>query len=163
LLADLPHQDATEHDVPALRTSIAPEMMVQPNLPHSDDLNIDFDNIPDLPQFTNLGWRIEVTNRGRNWNWRKGARESRSGRYGGVFATLSEERKQAYEHNKQQHHARRRATAAKKKADAGTKGKTAKAQQSRRTGDPAHRAGRVSASRTEHQTSPASARVTPAA
>jgi len=137
--------------------------VVQHDLTHSDALNVDFDRIAVLPPFINLGWRIEVTNGGRNWNWRKGSRDERTGRYGGVFAALSEERKQAYEHNKQQHHARRRGTAAKKKSTSGPKAKAAKAQQSRRAGDPADGPGRVSAGRTRDKSTAASGGVTPAA
>ncbi len=45
-------------------------------------------------------WRIEVQKRGRFWQWRKGSHQNRQAKYGGKFELLSDERKQAYEHNK---------------------------------------------------------------
>lgn len=53
------------------------------------------------------GWRIEVTNRGIYWQWRKGSHSNRLSRKGGKFQSLSEERKQAYEQNRRDDHNRK--------------------------------------------------------
>ncbi len=48
------------------------------------------------------GWRIEVTQRGQFWNWRRGSGKGREAKYGGKFRILSEERKAQYEQRKRQ-------------------------------------------------------------
>jgi hypothetical protein len=46
------------------------------------------------------GWRVEVTRRGKFWQWRTGSKAQRRARYGGKFSLLSDERKAQYEINK---------------------------------------------------------------
>lgn len=41
-------------------------------------------------------WRIEVTARGRYWQWRRGRGKARESRYGGRFASLPDQRKEQY-------------------------------------------------------------------
>lgn len=60
-------------------------------------------NVPEL----GAGWRIEVTNRGLYWQWRKGSHGNRVSRKGGKFQALSEERKNAYDNNRRQDHNRK--------------------------------------------------------
>ena len=61
----------------------------------------DLGGLSDLPSPAGRpGWRVEVTWRGKFWNWRTGSKDKRRGVYGGKFDLLSDERKQAYEHNK---------------------------------------------------------------
>jgi hypothetical protein len=61
------------------------------------------------------GWRQEVKERGKFWNWRERGRKGK-GRYGGKFHLLDEARQKAYEVNKRKYHAQRR----KAKGAAGT-------------------------------------------
>lgn len=56
-------------------------------------------------------WRIEVTRRGKFWQWRKGRGRDRQSRYGGKFELLSDERKAAYHDNKRRQAQRRKAQA----------------------------------------------------
>ena len=63
--------------------------------------------LPALPEVASTelpalaaGWRIEVTRRGRYWQWRRGSLQNRQSRYGGRFDTLSAERQARYEFNK---------------------------------------------------------------
>ena len=49
---------------------------------------------------TTQEWRIEVTRRGKYWQWRKGRDKNRLSRYGGKFELLSSERKAEYHDNK---------------------------------------------------------------
>ncbi len=60
----------------------------------------DFTPLASLDATTALTWRIEVTNGGKNWNWRRGSGSARVGRYGGIFGLLSHERQTQYERNK---------------------------------------------------------------
>lgn len=70
------------------------------------------DDVPESEAATvpelGAGWRIEVTNRGLYWQWRKGSHGNRVSRKGGKFQALSEERKKAYDNNRQQDHNRKR-------------------------------------------------------
>lgn len=109
-----------------------------------------FVDLAPLDAFTPLEWRIEVTNSGKNFNWRKGSGSGRVGRYGGLFGNLSEERQQAYERNKASY------SRTKKKSPAAT-------QQTGRAERAQNRTGRVSAVRDSSGTEPSERGVTPTA
>jgi hypothetical protein len=109
-----------------------------------------FVDLAPLDAFTPLEWRIEVTNSGRNFNWRKGSGSSRVGRYGGLFGTLSEERQAQYERNKASY------SRTKKKS-------TAAAQQTGRTERATNRPSRVPTSGNSSGTEPSERGVTPTA
>lgn len=49
------------------------------------------------------GWRIEVTGKGRYWQFRSGSGKARHSAYGGKFGELSDDRKDAYQANKKTH------------------------------------------------------------
>ena len=116
----------------------------------------EFINLELLDDLNPLEWRIEVTNTGQNWNWRKGSGKNRTGRYGGVFKQLSDERKAAYEHNRKLHHQRRR----KKTNEEAT---TTTAQQSGRTLNPENSTDRVSTSGSDRSPRAKQSGLTPAA
>jgi hypothetical protein len=59
---------------------------------------------------TSPEWRIEVTRRGKYWQWRKGRDKDRQSRYGGKFELLSNERKAEYHDNKAKRQTQRAAT-----------------------------------------------------
>jgi hypothetical protein len=62
----------------------------------------DLGSLSDLPSAAGRpGWRVEVTRRGKFWNWRKGSKAQRRGAYGGKFELLSDERKGQYAINKE--------------------------------------------------------------
>jgi len=54
----------------------------------------------DFEQMIAAGWRVEVTNRGKYWLWRRGSGSHRESRYGGYFEHLPPEQQTAYERNK---------------------------------------------------------------
>lgn len=56
--------------------------------------------VPALPHVM-AGWRIEVTRRGRYWQWRRGRASHRQSRYGGRFDQLPLQRQEQYERNKE--------------------------------------------------------------
>ena len=60
----------------------------------------DLGGLAELPTAGRPGWRIEVTRRGKFWNWRMGSKTQRRGAYGGKFDLLSDERKGQYAINK---------------------------------------------------------------
>lgn len=109
-----------------------------------------FVDLAPLDAFTPLEWRIEVTNNGRNFNWRKGSGKERVGRYGGLFGSLSEERQQAYERNKASYSRKKKAS-------------TAAAQQTGRAERAQNRPSRVPAVRDSSGTEPIERGVTPTA
>jgi len=44
-------------------------------------------------------WRIEITKKGRYWQWRKGSRDERISAYGGKFGNLNPIRQHEYQEN----------------------------------------------------------------
>jgi len=64
-------------------------------------------------------WRVEVTENGRYWTWRRGSGKKRDYMYGGKFETLDELRRVEYGVNREIHHARRQAAAARREQSTG--------------------------------------------
>lgn len=86
--------------------SDVPEESVVPvaDVPEGDVPELD--DVADVPE-TAKGWRIEVTNNGRYYQWRKGSHGNRQTKKGGKFSQLDEARKESYERNKEAYHNRR--------------------------------------------------------
>lgn len=136
----LAHTEAVKADVPLLSATIESVLVAQGDLSLP---NAVFQDLPLFDTMNPLEWRIEVTNNGKNWNWRKGSGSNRVGRYGGIFGLLSEERKDQYVVNK------RKYARSRKKAKAAT----STAEQKRRAQRPTNRTQRVSARRDHTRTS----------
>lgn len=52
-----------------------------------------------VPEIKRGGWRVEITNKGRYWTWRKGRARKRQSARGGRFSALSDERQRQYYDN----------------------------------------------------------------
>jgi hypothetical protein len=85
------------------------------NVPEHSDVPVDdvpegdvpeLDDVADVPE-VGKGWRIEVTNNGRYYQWRKGSHGNRQTKKGGKFSQLDEARKESYERNKEAYQNRR--------------------------------------------------------
>lgn len=76
-------------------------LAVSEGLPELSDIEA-LTPAPELPALS-TGWRIEVTGKGRYWQFRAGSGKARKSAYGGKFGELSDDRKHAYEKNKATH------------------------------------------------------------
>jgi len=50
----------------------------------------------DTIEINKTGWRVEIIQRGRFYQWRRGSRDKRQCAYGGKFRDLDPDRKAAY-------------------------------------------------------------------
>jgi hypothetical protein len=76
------------------------------DVPEIGDGDVPETEIANVPE-VRPGWRIEVTNGGIYWIWRRGSHANRDSNRGGRFGTLSQERQEQYEQNKRIEHNRK--------------------------------------------------------
>lgn len=86
----VPERDSVPENVPEIET------LVNEVLEQIDS------GTRDSGTLSGTGWRVEVTNNGRYYTWRRGRGKNRESRTGGKFSDLSADRQAAYYKNREE-------------------------------------------------------------